>query len=138
MRALYLIAVYVHLLSAIVWIGGMASMALLLVPAIRRRPFSEHGAALMHFAGMRFRAIGWTCLALLALTGVFALHVRVGLPALGTSELWSGDFGRVLAYKLGFVGLILLLGVAHDLFIGPRATAALQASPGSAEGERLR
>ena len=44
---LYLAAVWLHILSAVVWIGGAAFIALVLVPALRRPDFRGMAPALL-------------------------------------------------------------------------------------------
>jgi len=66
---MYQLSVYVHLLAAIVWIGGMLFLALAVVPVTRGLPAPERGA-LVGALGRRFRPVGWACIVLLLATGV--------------------------------------------------------------------
>ena len=74
-HALYLVSVWLHVLAAVLWLGGMLFLVVAVVPVLRRM---ERGpaAALMHAVGVRFRAAGWVCFALLLLTGTFNLAMR--------------------------------------------------------------
>ena len=76
MRSLYLFSVWLHILAAIVWIGGMAFLGLVLIPAMRLSEYRAVGASLTYWTGTRFRLIGWVCLSVLLLTGVFNLLYR--------------------------------------------------------------
>lgn len=139
MRALYLFTVWLHLLAASVWIGGMAFLALVLVPLVRRPENRGVAAALFHRTGVRFRTVGWVCLGLLVLTGAFQLAVRgYDWGDLVSGRLWEGPSGRILALKLLLVAVVLGLSVVHDFAIGPRATALWQADPASPQARRLR
>ena len=51
---LYQLSVFLHILSAIVWIGGMLFLPLVVVPATRGLPSAER-AALFGVVGRRFR-----------------------------------------------------------------------------------
>jgi putative copper export protein len=60
-------AVFVHLLSAIVWVGGLAFLALVAVPATRMLP--------------QFRVVGRACIGRLLVTGVVVSGYRGLTPA---------------------------------------------------------
>jgi len=118
---LYQVSVFVHILSAIVWIGGMLFLALVIVPATRGLPPDER-AALFSAVGRRFRAVGWGCIGLLLVTGVVNSSYRGVTPDnVLTAELWSSPFGRVLSLKLAVVVVLLTLSLYHDFVIGPRS-----------------
>lgn len=139
MRALYLLSVWTHILAAAVWLGGMLFLVLVLVPVTRRPAYRGIAGELFHWTGVRFRWVGWICLGLLILSGAFNLYYRgIGWSTLGDWAFWTGFFGRTLGYKLILVAAILLASAYHDFLIGPRATLAWQADPGSADARRLR
>jgi len=140
---LYQLSVFLHILSAVIWIGGMLFLALVVVPVTRPLPPGER-AALVGAVGRRFRAVGWACIAVLLVTGVVNTGYRgVTLENLFTAALWSSPFGTTLALKLGGVAVMLALSVYHDFAIGPRSVRVLEQAtvPGSAalaEARRLR
>jgi uncharacterized membrane protein len=113
---------WVHVLSAIVWVGGMLFIALALVPVLRRLDDAALRRRLVHAVGIRFRTVGWIALGALVLTGLGSLWLRPYL--LGTGRLHL---------KLGLVLVALALGAVHDFVLGPRAGA-----PGADPGLRAR
>ena len=128
-----------HILAAVVWIGGMVFLALILVPVLRRSEYRDLAASLIHFTGLRFRSVGWGCLGVLFLSGAFNLAYRgVGWTEVWRGETFQGSLGRTLGLKLVLVAVIFLLSAVHDFHIGPRATALWRANPGSPEARRLR
>ncbi len=138
MHALYVLSVWLHVLSAIVWVGGMFFVAIVVVPLLRRGDRAT-ASAFMHAAGVRFRAVGWTSFALLIATGTFQLAYRgVGVSDFVDPAFLSSPFGAAITWKLGFFALVLVVSVWHDFFVGPRATVAGQRDPGGAEALRLR
>jgi len=138
-KVLYLLSVWLHLLAAIVWIGGMLFLVGVLVPATRLPEYRSVAPGLIQWTGRRFRLIGWTCLGLLILTGAFNLaHRGFGWGEVWSGRLWEGPFGHTLGVKLLLVAFILLLSALHDFVVGPRATALWQENPGSPEALRLR
>jgi putative copper export protein len=139
MHAFYLLSIWLHILAAATWIGGMLFLVLVLVPVVRRQDYREVAAPLVHRVGVRFRWVGWICLGLLILSGVFNLIYRgVTWADVATGQLWRSPFGQALGLKLFLVATILLISAAHDFIIGPRATALWQADPAAPAAQRLR
>ena len=122
----YQVSVFLHLLSAIIWIGGMLFLALVVVPTSRGLPPSDR-AALFGAVGRRFRAVGWACIAVLIVTGtVNSAYRGVTWANLFTAELWGSQFGTTLALKLGVVAIMLGLSAYHDFAVGPRSIRILE------------
>jgi len=139
MRALYLLSVWLHILAAIIWIGGTIFIVLVLVPATRLPAYRDIAPGLIQWTGARFRLIGWICLGVLILSGVFNLAYRgFGWADVWSGRLWQGPFGRTLGIKLLLVAVILVFSALHDFVIGPRARAMWQTNPGAPETLRLR
>jgi len=113
---------WLHVLAAITWIGGMLFIALVLVPVTRRLDDPALRTRLVQDAGRRFRAVGWVALAVLVVTGLLNLWIH---PVLLSSPR--------LHWKLGLVGLALILSGFHDFVLGPRAGA-----PGADPSARVR
>lgn len=113
---------WVHVLAAMVWIGGMLFVALVLIPAARRLDDPVLRSRLIHELGVRFRAVGWTALALMVATGLLNLWFRPDI-------LYSPRFH----WKAGLVGLALGLAAVHDFVLGPRA-----GRPGAPPAARVR
>jgi putative copper export protein len=113
---------WLHVLAAITWIGGMLFIALVLVPVTRRLDDPALRTRLVQDAGQRFRAVGWVALAVLVVTGLLNLWIH---PVLLSSPR--------LHWKLGLVGLALILSAFHDFVLGPRAGA-----PGADPSARVR
>jgi putative copper export protein len=91
------LADWVHLSAASLWIGALATMAVLLwtgAPELRRAAF------------VRFSRLATVLIALVLGAGVYLSIVR--LPHL--ADLWSTGYGRVLLVKIGLVCLALLWG----------------------------
>jgi uncharacterized membrane protein len=138
-RVLYLLAVWLHLLSAIIWIGGALFFSLVLVPAMNALADTRLRPLLVRAAALRFRTVSWMCFATFLVTGWIALDQRGITPALlVTPDFWGGPWGRTLAEKLFVVALILMISALHDFVLGPRAAAVMERAPGSPEAMRLR
>jgi len=139
MDGIYVVSVWLHIMAAVVWVGGTVFLVIVLVPVIRRPEFGAIASKLIRFTGLRFRWIGWVCFCLFVFTGVINLAARgIGLKELQDAAFWQGSFGRTLAIKLVVVLTILVISAFHDFSLGPRAAAAWEANPASAEALRLR
>ena len=58
MHALYLFSVWLHILAATAWIGGMFFLVLVVVPWLRRGNERQDAATFLQETGERFRAVG--------------------------------------------------------------------------------
>lgn len=133
--------VYIHILAAITWIGGMLFLAFVLVPALRSES-PQVRAAMMGTVGRRFRTVGWIAIAVLLVTGVWNLHNRA-LPwrTIFSGDLFAGRFGHILAAKLLAVAAIMAASAVHDFVLGPASTRAGReraTAAGARRAERLR
>ncbi|MBI2565950.1 MAG: CopD family protein [Candidatus Schekmanbacteria bacterium] len=129
----------VHIVTVCLWLGGMGFLALVVVPVTRRPALRSLAPRLVLETGMRFRSVGWTCLAVLLITGAFNLYCRgFGATELLSPWFWRTDFGFALLLKLALFAFVLALSAVHDFAIGPRASALLIADPESAAALRYR
>lgn len=64
---------WLHMLATVVWIGGLAAMVLLVLPAARRSLDASAYANLLANTQRRLDPLGWVCLLLLAGTGLFQM-----------------------------------------------------------------
>lgn len=138
-HTLSLLSVWLHILAATIWIGGMAALGLLLVPLLRRERFQDVATPLLHELALRFRWIGWGALGVLIVTGLINARAR-GVPwsAWVNPDFWGTAWGQALGWKLAFVGLVLVVSAVHDFHFGPKAIRLLQEAPDSPEAERMR
>ena len=138
MQAIYLISVWLHILAAIAWIGGMFFIVLVVVPWLRKGG-RANAAVFLRETGMRFRNVAWVCFALLLVTGSYNLWIRgVGLSDFGRAEWLSSPAGHTVLFKLGVFAVVLIVSAVHDFRVGPRATVAIAKDPRSPETELLR
>lgn len=138
MRGLYLLSVWLHILSAALWLGGMLFLVFVLVPSLRKATDEKLYVVLIHKVGARFRWVGWVSLGLLFLTGVINLHFRgYGVGEILKGQVFRGNWGHTLAVKLTLFLVVLFLSVIHDFVIGPRATRLGRENPHAPESVRL-
>lgn len=135
--SLYYLNIYVHVLAAMVWLGGMLFLAAVGAPVLRQVDPPELRAALFRKLGEQFRWVGWLSIGILVVTGIANLHFR----GLLTREVWTGlefwttRYGMVLGAKIGLVVAMLAIQGFHDFWLGP---AASRTAAGSDEAIRFR
>ena len=125
----YYISVFIHVLSAAFWIGGMLFLPLVILPGIKDNP---DRVAILHKTGIKFRFYGWLALSLLLLSGLMNMHFR-GIP-FSLEYFFSSNYGILITYKLLIFMLILLISSLHDFLFGRKALAQMKQS----ERNRLR
>jgi len=139
MQAVHFIAILLHILAAVVWIGGMVFLGAILIPILRRSSTGGQYAELIRLTGTRFRNVGWACLVILLVTGLVNLtRWGVGLEQLTSARFWATPWAHILGTKLALVAAVLAISAVHDFVVGPRATRTMRAAPGSKEAGRLR
>jgi len=136
--ALYFASVTLHVLAAMLWLGGMFFLAVVGAPVLRRVEPPELRQHLFNALGVRFRGLSWFTIAVLVATGVLNLRYRGWLAwdgGLGARTFWATTTGHALAWKLGAAATMIGVSAMHDFLLGPRAGAA---APGSAGAMALR
>ena len=101
-----------HLLAAIVWVGGTLALVFVAVPSAQRLE-GEARARMLRDLGRRWRPIGWTALAIAIATGIL---IAVREHAFDTTPT---RFDWVLGVKGALVGLLVAGAYVHDFVLGP-------------------
>lgn len=123
---------FVHVLAAMVWVGGQLVLSGVVLPVLRSDLPPEQRAPLVRKAAKRFGDIANAVLlpALLATGLALAVHRDVAFSTLG-----EAGYGRLLSIKLTFVVLSIGLAAAHGIMASrkpgsgrPLAIAGLVAS----------
>ena len=101
------VADWVHLVTAMLWVGGVLTLAVVvwpLAPDLRRTAF------------LRFSRIAVGLVAVLVIAGTIVAIER--LPVV--SDLWTTSYGQILLFKIGLVLVALAWGGIHHTFVRPR------------------
>ena len=106
--------VWVHLIAATFWVGGMLFLSLVAVPLFKKLP--DPASAQLEFIKLarRFRMLTWGALSLLIITGSILLSNYVNFSE--TPVAWPS----VVLIKLILVVSLIVVSVAHDQIIGPK------------------
>jgi uncharacterized membrane protein len=102
------IAYGLHMLSTVLWIGGLTTLVLIVLPAAERTLDAKDYAALLESLQRRLDPLGWFCLAVLAATGMFQMSASPQYKGfLAISNPWAV---AILMKHLLF-GIMILVGV---------------------------
>ena len=98
-----IVLAWIHVLAAVVWLGGMVFLSVVLVPVFRRGTFGADRRIL-------FQTL---MIGILVLSGPLLISSRTG--TLEEPEAWRS----VLHLKLWIVAGLVLLTAVHDIWLGP-------------------
>lgn len=136
---MYHFSVFIHILSAIFWIGGMLFTVAVLVPASRHELLKNKKGAFFTLVGKKFSRISWILFVVLIITGITNLTTRgYALGELTTDALWSSAFGENLFIKLHLFGAVLIISGLHDFYAGPKAAQLIDEEPQSSRTKKMR
>ena len=97
---------WIHLAAMCAWLGGLLPLFLLM------RSTSLTPTLLVP----RFSRLALVCVAALALTGIYSAYIHVGT----LDALTQTTYGWALIVKVGFFGLLVMLGAVNLLALSPR------------------
>ncbi len=124
MKFVYLLSVYIHILCAALWIGGMLFLILVLLPAIKNNP---HRRELIFSVGMKFRFVGWIALILLLCTGLYNMYYR----GVSITQVTDNSYSRLFGYKLLLFFVVVSISAYHDFYSGPKSLRVSAEDPKS-------
>ncbi|PYP86456.1 MAG: hypothetical protein DMF61_13305 [Blastocatellia bacterium AA13] len=139
---MYQLCVFIHILMAAVWIGGLIYTAAIVVPFAVGHDKEERQRILRSF-GRRFRPVAWSAAAIGVLTGFGNLLLR--LTPIDLHQIISGEIfdphkvdrfiATWLPWKVAFVVVMLILMLFHDV-TSVQAARKFEGSRDSAPGNR--
>lgn len=112
------IALFLHVLSAIFWIGGMLFLVAVIAPYLKTLSDPKAKSQIFQVVGKQYRKWGWVAIITLLVTGPFMLLTMYPDYSIYSP---STGFGLALTIKLTLVTIIVLSAFVHDFFIGPKA-----------------
>jgi copper resistance protein D len=135
---LYNVSVWIHVLLACIWVGGMFYTAAVVVPfAVKHSP--DERQRILRGLARKFRMIGWSSVVLLLITGLINVTQRDHLSNIGEAfgavfDKSRGDFW--LQRKVEIFVLMVVLMLFHDI-TSIRAAKKSVGSPDTAPGNKL-
>lgn len=136
---MYHLSVFVHITSAIFWIGGMLFTAGVLVPATRHKLLKNKKGEFFTLVGKKFSRISWVLFIVLIVTGITNLLTRgYSVVQLLTGSFWLEIFDGNLFIKLLIFALVLIISGIHDFYAGPKAAELMDEQPDHPQTKRMR
>jgi uncharacterized membrane protein len=136
---MYYVSVFIHITSAIFWIGGMLFTASVLVPISRHKLLKNKKGEFFTLVGQKFSRISWFLFLILITTGITNLLTRgYTIDQLLTFSFWMDVFGGYLFLKLLVFGLVLIISGIHDFYAGPKAAILMDEQPNHPQTKRMR
>ena len=97
---------WLHMLATVTWIGSLASISLLILPAMRRSLDPETQLIFIEAMQKRLEPIAWFSMSLLVLTGLFQMSVNEYYDGfLSVSTQWS--LAILTKHLLGIVMVVV-------------------------------
>ena len=133
LRALIL---WLHLLAAITWIGGLVFQVLVVFPTLARAAPTGAQVRLALSLEAHFRVLVWPAVGLVLFTGLVNL-MNVWYATVVTAGSISPTFIPVLSIKLSLVVGMIALQAVQQFLVQPRRIAALRAWPAGVQDAPL-
>jgi uncharacterized membrane protein len=98
------LAFWIHMLATVVWIGGLAALSILVLPAARQTLDSSAYAQFLGSLQRRLDPLGWLSLIFLVATGMFQMSANPNYAGfLAISNRWAV---AILLKHLVFLGMV--------------------------------
>jgi uncharacterized membrane protein len=122
-----IVAYWLHMLATVVWVGGLVSLAWVVIPAARKSLDNEAYLAFLGRLQTRLQGIGWFSLLILAGTGMFQM---ISHPSYGGFLAIDNPWAQAILIKhLAIGGMVVASAyLTWGLAPGLRRLALLQAA----------
>ena len=118
-----LFVLWIHVIAAVVWVGGNLILAMVIVPHFRQSLPPVERIKLLTQIGKRFEPVVWGCIGVLFFTGIVNIFFSVDLTS---PTALSGAFMRTLLIKIVLFFVLVLLTAFHSMIFAPRLAAAVE------------
>ena len=116
---------WIHVIAAVVWIGGNLILAMVIVPYFRQNLPPVQRIKLLTQIGKRFEPIVWGCVGILFFTGLINVFNAIDFSATAESAI-STTFMRTLFIKLILFVILVVLTTLHSFVFGPKLATAIE------------
>lgn len=107
---------WLHLLATVTWVGSLAAISVLILPAAKRTLKPLDQLAFIEAIQKRLEPLAWFCLSLLIVTGLFQMSVNPHYDGfLSTSTQWSLS----LLTKHGLVAIMIVVSAVQTWEVLP-------------------
>src|SRR5215831_19611878 len=99
------LVLWIHILAAVSWVGGMIFVAFIVGPYVRRTFPTAERTPLIAAVGQRFSYLGWSAIFTLIATGIY--------NAVRFLRTWDNllhtEFGQILLAKIALIVVMIVL-----------------------------
>ncbi len=114
---------WIHVIAAVVWVGGNLILAMVIVPHFRQNLPPVQRIKLLTQIGKRFEPVVWGCIGVLFFTGIVNIFFSVDITS---ASPISDAFMRTLLIKIVLFFVLIILTVLHSMIFAPRLAAAIE------------
>ncbi|MCG6143590.1 hypothetical protein [Leptospira bandrabouensis] len=126
---LYFILLILHVLSAMIWVGGMIFYVIVFIPVIRNPELKDQKLRLLQLTAIQFRNISYFIFAIFIFSGTGILYLK-GFFQNGINwKLWASNIGFMFIAKIGLFTVLFLSSLYHDFVTGPKTFTYLTTDP---------
>lgn len=123
---------WIHVIAAVIWIGGNLVLAMVIVPYFRQNLPPVQRIKLLTQIGKRFEPIVWGCVGILFFTGLINIFNAIGFTLSADSAITT-SFMRTLFIKLMLFVVLVILTTLHSFVFGPKLAKAIETLDDSLE-----
>ena len=129
---------WLHLFATVAWVGSLAAVALLILPAMQRALDAEHQLIFIEAMQRRLEPIAWFSMGVLLATGLFQMSVNPHYDGfLSTSSQWS--LAILIKHSLGLIMVVVSAIQTWEVIPAiRRSIVRSKKSPNAAEIDSLR
>jgi copper resistance protein D len=131
------LSLFIHLLAVITFVGGMAFLAMILVPALREPDLKNSAGPVMRAAARRFGKIGAASVLILIVTGFTNAFAKGYGAVFFSSEFWKLPYAHLFGTKFVLALAIIAVSMMHIGRRGNRALDAMNSEPAAEMTARL-
>ncbi|XDD46872.1 hypothetical protein AB3N60_01890 [Leptospira sp. WS39.C2] len=109
-----------HILSAMIWVGGMIFYVIVVMPVIRNPKLKDVKLTLLQLTALQFRKISYILFLIFIISG-FGILFTKGYFSSGQNLLFfSTNLGKMFLVKIVLFLALFLSSLYHDFVSGPK------------------
>ncbi len=113
---MYLFSVYLHIITAIVWIGGQLFLPLVLIPALKKIEMENYfKREIIIETGIIFSKVGKWLMGVFVFTGIGNFYFKFHSFQI---EIFQSHYGKMLIIKIVLFLIMLVINFYHEMKVG--------------------
>ncbi|TGM55417.1 hypothetical protein EHQ91_10870 [Leptospira biflexa] len=116
----YLIYLLFHILSAMIWVGGMIFYVIVVMPVIRNPKLHDQKLTLLQLTALQFRKISYYLFLIFLVSGFGILYAKGYLIEGQLVSFFTSNIGYMFLTKIFLFLVLFLSSLYHDFVSGPK------------------